>query len=150
LDKNITNNFWQKFLKSTNKDESTKYYDCFYFSIEELADELLQLVLSGKKTATTSNFLSYGADELPKVGNLSIVLDSKENPHCVIETKAVTILPFKEITYDICKREGEDDTLESWQKNHWFFFTEDGKEDGYEFTEDSLVVFEDFEVIYNV
>jgi uncharacterized protein YhfF len=52
------------------------------------------------------------------------------------------------MTYDICKREGEDDTLESWQKNHKKFFTEEGKAIGYKFTENMLVVFEDFELLY--
>lgn len=65
-----------------------------------------------------------------------------------METKNITIIPFKDITYDICSREGEDDSLESWREGHIRFFSNEGKEIGYEFTEDMLVVFEDFEVIY--
>jgi uncharacterized protein YhfF len=52
------------------------------------------------------------------------------------------------MTYDICKREGEDDTLESWQKGHRHFFTEEGKELGYVFSESMPVIFEDFKVVY--
>jgi uncharacterized protein YhfF len=52
------------------------------------------------------------------------------------------------MTYEICKREGEDDNLESWQKNHFKYFTDEGSELGYEFTQESLVVFEDFHVVY--
>ena len=52
------------------------------------------------------------------------------------------------MTIDICKREGEDDTLESWQQGHRHFFTEEGKAMGYEFSETMPVVFEDFEVVY--
>ena len=66
----------------------------------------------------------------------------------MIRTSKVRILPFREMTYDICKLEGEDDTLASWQRGHQRFFTEEGKELGYEFTEDMPVVFEEFEVVY--
>lgn len=69
-------------------------------------------------------------------------------PRCVIETISVTIIPFSDITYDICKREGEDDTLESWRAGHINFFKEEGKKLGYEFKNDMPVIFEDFEVVY--
>ena len=45
-------------------------------------------------------------------------------------------------------QEGEDDSLESWREGHIRFFRNEGKELGYEFKEDMLVVFEDFEVVY--
>ena len=69
-------------------------------------------------------------------------------PKCVIETTNVRILPFKDITYDICRLEGEDDSLESWRKGHISFFKEEGKKSGYEFSEEMPVVFEEFEVVY--
>lgn len=62
--------------------------------------------------------------------------------------KTGTIIPFSDITYDICKREGEDDTLESWRAGHINFFKEEGKKLGYEFKNDMPVIFEDFEVVY--
>lgn len=52
------------------------------------------------------------------------------------------------MTYDICKREGEDDSLESWRAGHIKYFTQEGKQVGYDFREDMPVVFEDFEVVY--
>lgn len=51
------------------------------------------------------------------------------------------------MTYEIARLEGEDDTLESWQKTHQQFFTEEGKELGYIFSENMPVVFEEFKVI---
>lgn len=60
----------------------------------------------------------------------------------------MTILPFKDMTFDICKREGEDETLESWQRGHIRYYTAEGKQLGYEFTEDLPIVFEDFKVVY--
>jgi len=143
--------FWQEFLSSGNLDASTEYIECFHFELtEEWANKLLALVLEGKKKATAGSlhYFEKTSERLPRVGDYSIVTDWDGNPRCVIKTTAVTILPFNEITFDICKREGEDETLESWQEGHRHFFTEDGKEVGYEFSETMPVVFEDFEVVY--
>lgn len=143
--------FWNEFLTETGKDKSVKYIESFHFELtEKLANELLELVLSGQKAATASSLLSYKiyGDRVPEVGDYSIVTDWDGNPRCIIETTAVTILPFKDITYDICKREGEDDNLESWQRGHIKYFTEEGKDAGYTFTEEMPVIFEDFKVVY--
>lgn len=143
--------FWSEFLKETGRDNSETYIECFHFELtKELANYLLELVLAGTKRATASSLLAYqkSDEKLPEVGELSIITDWEGNPRCVIETTAITLLPFKDITYDICKREGEDDTLESWQQGHMRFFKEEGKELGYEFSEDMMVVFEDFKVVY--
>ena len=143
--------FWQEFLQKTGRPPETTCFESFHFTNDErLANELLELVLSGKKRATASSLLCYAAGEEPKPGNLSIVTDWDGNPHCVIETQAVQIIPFCEMTFDICSREGEDECLETWQAGHRRFFSEDCKEMGYEFTEDMPVVFEDFEVVYSI
>lgn len=145
--------FWNEFLKKTKRHETTKYIEAFHFELtEKLANELLQLVLIGQKRATASSLLSYQIEgtRIPEVGDLSIVTDWDGYPKCVIETTVVSIIPFKDITYDICKREGEDDTLESWQRGHERFFKSEGRTIGYEFTEEMPVVFEDFEVVYQV
>lgn len=143
--------FWKEFLTATGRRENSKYLEVFHFELtEKWANELLRLVLIGQKKATASSLWSYECEgePLPTVGDLSIVTDWKGVPHCVIETTAVTVLPFSEITYDIAKREGEDDTLASWQQGHIKFYKEEGKMLGYEFTEDMPVVFEDFKVVY--
>lgn len=116
---------------------------------ERAANFLLALVLSGKKRATSSSFLGYEIDgtPLPKSGERSVITYWDGTPGCIIETKNVRIIPYREITYDLAKLEGEDETLESWQDTHSRFFTEEGKELGYRFTEDMPVVFEEFEVI---
>lgn len=145
--------FWNTFLKETNRNEATKYLEVFHFELtEKWANELLRLVLIGQKRATASSLWKYEIEGggMPQVGDLSIVTDLEGIPRCVIETTAITIIPFSDITYDICKREGEDDTLESWVKGHTHFFTEDGKQSGYEFSYDMPVVFEDFGVVYQV
>ena len=143
--------FWREYLQCARLDENTKYYECFYFgSGEQIANELLALVLEGKKRATSSSLWAYekGGDPLPKPGDLSIVTDFAGEPYCVIETTAVTILPFCEMSYEICSREGEDEVLETWQRAHESCFAAEGRELGFDFTPEMPVVFEDFEVVY--
>ncbi len=122
----------------------------WHFELTEGAcNYLLDLVLKGQKKATASSVLGYQieGEEIPKEGNLSVITDWDGNPRCVIKTTRVRIIPYKDITFDIAKLEGEDDTLESWRKNHEKFFTEEGKELGYKFSEEMEVIFEEFEVI---
>lgn len=141
---------WADFLRDTGRAPDTKYIECFHFEMSEYwANELLRLVLDGVKKATSSSLWGYEieGDPIPQKGELSIVTDWDGNPKCVIETTDVTILPFKDITYDICKRKGEDDSLESWRKGHIDFFKEE-KEPGYEFSENMPMIFEDFKVVY--
>lgn len=147
---NRINLFFERFKSHNNKPDAT-YKEAFFFDLtKESASHLLELVLSGKKKATASSFHAYQIEneELPKIGEYSIVTDFDGKPYAVIQTKLVTILPFNEMTYEICMREGEDENLLSWQNNHIHFFTEEGKLLGYTFDEHMLVVFEDFEVVY--
>ena len=143
--------FWHRFLVEKRLPQDSTYFDCFHFELtEKWAEELLRLVLLGQKKATASSLYAFEKENLrlPEVGDFSIVTNWAGEPKCVIQTSKVRILPFREMTYDICKLEGEDDTLASWQRGHQRFFTEEGKELGYEFTEDMPVVFEEFEVVY--
>jgi len=145
--------FWTLFCEQTKRSPSTKYLSVFHFELtEKWADELLQLVLSGKKRATASSLWSFELEgmEIPRAGDLSIVTDWAGNPRCVIETTTVTILPFDEMTFDICQREGEDDCLESWVDGHRRFFSNEGALMGYSFSETMPIVFEEFEVIYQM
>lgn len=143
--------FWGRYLKSSEKPAGTTFKESFYFGYyEELANELLRLVLAGQKTATTSSYLAYAnaGEALPKVGDLSIVTDWSGRPACVIETTKVVTLPFNHMTFDLCRLEGEDENLASWQENHRQAFTHSGPEEGYVFTEEMPVVFEVFRVVY--
>ncbi len=122
----------------------------WHFEItESAANYLLKLVLEGKKKATASSLWGYELEKepLPEAGQLSVITYWDGTPGCVVKTTNVRIIPYRDITYDIAKLEGEDDTLESWQKNHEAFFTAEGKELGYPFSPDMPVVFEEFQVV---
>ena len=72
-------------------------------------DRLVNLVLDGKKTATTS---LYELDNVSKIGYISILTDSKDNNVCFIKTNNVIITEFKNITWDLAKLEGENKSLD--------------------------------------
>ena len=116
--------FWHRFLVEKRLPPDSTYFDCFHFELtEKWAEELLRLVLLGQKKATASSLYAFEKENLrlPEVGDFSIVTNWAGEPKCVIRTSKVRILPFREMTYDICKLEGEDDTLASWQRGHQRF-----------------------------
>ena len=122
----------------------------WHFELTENAcNQLLDLVLAGKKRATSSSLLSYRmeGEEIPKAGDLSVITDWDGVPRCVVMTTAVRVMRYGDITFSIAKLEGEDDSLESWRRSHERFFRAEGKELGYSYSEDLDVVFEEFEVV---
>ena len=125
----------------------TGEYDAWGFG----DDELTELVRSGKKTATSSAFVLYELEDedLPEVGETSILLDDNEEAVCIIRTTKVYTTPFNEVTAEHASKEGEGDlSLDYWRQVHEDFFTEELEEAGQQFTEDMLVVCEEFEVIF--
>lgn len=141
-----TSEYWENFKKENNLN-NINYYDAFSFGMNDIeADELLSLVLEEKKKATTSVYLEN--EKYPKIGDYSIVLDSNNEPKCIIKTTNYTIMPFKDMTYDIAKKEGEDECLETWISTHKKMFISEGKEYGYKFNEELKIFFEEFQVVY--
>ena len=130
------------------RDQSLEY-EAWAFGDD--ADLLADLVLKGIKTATSSNYIFYELEneELPQVNEYSIILNSKEEAVCIIQTTKVYIVPFHEVSDDHAYKEGERNrTLEDWRNIHKTFFGNELKEIGKEFKEDMLVVCEEFKVVY--
>ncbi len=143
--------FWRTFLRGTGRDEALEPYECFHFHINrEGADALLQLVLDGKKRATSSSVegCRLQGQRPPQPGDLSVVTDWTGRPHCVIETQTVQILPFRDVSFDLAALEGEDESLASWREGHQRFFTAEGALLGYRFSQEMPVAFETFQVVY--
>lgn len=114
-------------------------------------DKLAELVLHGKKTATASAYPLYKADgeELPKVGEYSVILDSKDEAVCVIRTTKVYVETFENVSERHAALEGEGDlSLEYWRCVHREFFTDELKPYGMKFDEKMKVVCEEFEKVY--
>ncbi|WP_372729117.1 ASCH domain-containing protein [Nocardioides sp.] len=112
----------------------------------EQADELLALVLDGRKTATVSALRDYdGAEALPQVGALGIVLDGAGHPRALLETTEVSVVPFDQVPAEHALAEGEGDgSLASWRETQERFFA--ACEGG--FAPDMPVVLERFRVLH--
>jgi len=88
----------------------------------EMADELLDLVLLGRKTATSWAAV-HGVLDGEKVGERMIVKDGKGNPRVVIETTELTRRKFNEVDETFARDEGEGDlSLEYYKKAHRGYF----------------------------
>lgn len=142
--------FWREFLDQKGLDPGLRYLECTMFGEPEHADRLLDLVLAGKKRATTSSLRYYQVTggRPPQPGDYSIVTNGAGKPRCVIQTRSVTRLSFSQMTYEICRREGEDDDLATWKAGHKAYFEREGSRCGYAFSPDMPLLFEDFELVY--
>lgn len=109
-------------------------------------DKLVKLVLKGEKRATTSLYKEYilEGEELPKVGDRSIILFDDGREACLIENVEVMVTEFKNITEELAFIEGEGDkTLDYYRREHIRIF----KGIDSDFNDLSKVVFEIFKVI---
>ncbi|MCE7791840.1 ASCH domain-containing protein [Salipaludibacillus sp. CUR1] len=140
---------WEDF-KKVNPDAPENYEAWAFGDSKEMADELAELVLEGRKTATASNYSLYGDEEpLPFVGLHNIILDGDGKAVAVAETTSVEIVPFDEVTEEHAYLEGEGDrTLKYWRDVHEDFFKKEFKEVDQEFHSKIPVVCEKFKVVY--
>ena len=114
-------------------------------------DLLAELVAKGVKTATASAYDEYVhyEEELPKVGDLDVVLDGQGQAAAIIETTKVTVIPFRDVSADHAYKEGEGDrSLTYWRQVHEELFTKWLAEIGLSFSPESKVVLEEFQVVY--
>lgn len=140
--------FWQAYLAKLPQYHAHRFKplpDAWGFGdCPQMADELGKLVLNGIKTATCTR---YNGENILKDAGLSIILDSSENPLCIIETYEITVRRYCDIGEEFAAAEGEGDfSLAYWRKAHWQFFSNEANI-GLEVSEDMLLICERFRVI---
>jgi len=145
--------FWQSYLASLPPEakKPLKPYETWSFcDNEEDANELGKLTKMGIKTATSSLIWAYEAEneELPKVGDLSIITNWDGVPLCIIETTEVQIKAFNEVNDRFAYDEGEGDrSLAYWRRVHWEAFSRECSAIGREVNEKMPIVCERFRVV---
>lgn len=138
---------WNEYAQKAGIEHTN--YEAWAFG--DAADELAELVNNGRKTATASAFPLYELEQepLPRAGEYSVILDSGDQAACVIRTDRVYVMPFREISEEHARREGEGDlSLVYWREVHQRFFRKEMEEAGLDFDEDMLVVCEEFSCVY--
>lgn len=131
------------------KDE---HYEAWCYG-SDIPDLLAKLTVSGTKTATASAypFYEYEKCELPKVGEHNIILDTNGSAVCITKTTHVTVVPFLQVSAEHAYKEGEGDrSLQYWRTVHAKFFSDELTEINVKFSEDMLVVCEEFQVVFPV
>jgi len=143
----VIDDFWAEFVRVTGIDGP---YEAWAFgdeSLSDLATELALLVRDGPKRATAGLAAEYEAESepLPMVGDMSIILDGRGEPVCVIRTTQVDSQRFGDVDEGFAWDEGEGDrTLAWWRRAHaWYFEQFDIRVD-----EDTPMVLERFELLW--
>ena len=145
---------WKKYLSTIgeNINVTGKTYESWYFcNNEKDANELAGLVKKGIKKATTSLHCLYEIENelIPEVGDYAVITNWKGVAQSITQITSTNTIPFKEVTEEFAAKEGEGDkTLSFWRKVHRKVFTLELKEYSKKFSEDILVVCEEFEVVY--
>jgi uncharacterized protein YhfF len=142
--------YWERFKKETGV--VAELTDAFGMGDSpELRQELLELVLEGKKRASTtlvSEMVTEGWPE-PKEGDYNILLDGEGRPAAVIVTVSARRARFRDVDAEHAYWEGEmERTLESYRREHAKYYRRRGEALGFEFSEDMEVILERFEVVY--
>jgi uncharacterized protein YhfF len=117
------------------------------------ADELVELVLTGRKRATAGALWFYEDEEepLPAPGDFSVVTDWSGAGRCVIRTTAVEVVAFDEVTEEFAATEGEGDgSLAYWRQAHRSAFGREFEGTGRSLQPDTPVVCERFDLVFPV
>lgn len=113
---------------------------------EEMCAELLELIRSGKKTATCGALREFGpnGDAMPEVGRRDIALNWDGSPALLLETREVNRRRFCDVDETFALAEGENEDLAGWPRDHRRYFERNGG-----FDEHLILVCERFELIYD-
>lgn len=91
----------------------------------EQRDRLTALITSGVKRGTTGLLSEYTDEELERVGERMMLVDSVGAGIGIIEVTDVQLVAFGDVTWEFARSEGEGDTdLEQWRNGHRRFFAE--------------------------
>ncbi len=147
-----TSEFWKQYLKDTNQNENEAVYSGeLVFEDEGMTGRTqLSMVLSGSKTAmfTPLETIEINLEKMPVTGEVYVVLDTNDEPRCVIELTDVRIIPLNEISWELARKDGEDEDMQDWKEKMEEFLEEEADLCGFEALPDSKIVCEIFKLIY--
>jgi uncharacterized protein YhfF len=152
-DPRLIETFWRRFTAACPVHSGSAIAPAWCFGDSpEMADELLDLVITGPKRATAGALADHVADDepVPRVGDLSVLLDGSSRPRAVIMTTDVRIGPLSSVDDQFAWDEGEGDRSRTWWLDaHTRYFERWFARVGRDFHADIDVVFERFELVYH-
>lgn len=111
---------------------------------EELCNEVLALVRSGKKTVTCAALTDFGTgkDPMPEVGRQDIALEWDGSPAVQMETLEVLTMPFGDVTEELAADMAEFRDLQDFRDQYRAYFEARGK-----WSPDMMLMVERFRLI---
>ena len=144
--------FWAEFCRSQNLVDIDEPYQVWYFgNSSEMARELADLVLAGRKTATASlaKTNEVEPEKAPILNGYSVVTDFDGEPLCVLQTTEIEHMRFIDVGDEFAAMEGEGDfSLEYWRRVHREYFEREAERHGFDFHDEMIVCCERFKVLY--
>ena len=143
--------FWARFAREKNLADA-HYIVASFGDSAAMADELLALVLCGRKRATASLVRDYqraGSHPFPTVGEYIVWLDGSGCPRCITQTTSVEVKPLSQVDARFAWVEGAGDGSRAWWLTaHQNYFTRQAARDGFAMHDDIETVFERFDLIW--
>ncbi|TVR30583.1 MAG: GNAT family N-acetyltransferase [Spirochaetaceae bacterium] len=142
--------YWHDFVLRNPEHVGSSYTVWAFGDGARVANKLLNLVIEGKKTATSwaLELLALEDKEPPQPGQLSVVSYSDGYPGAIVQTTAVEVHPFNQVDNEHARLEGEGDlSLDHWRDTHRTVFSRELESRGRTFSDTTPVVCERFQLI---
>ncbi|MEO8608323.1 MAG: ASCH domain-containing protein [Chloroflexota bacterium] len=145
--------FWNAYLLTLPEAERnlTYYEAASWGNSDELADTIATAILSGVKT-TTSRLeweREKSNDPSEKIGDISIVLDGKQRPVCIVEVVDLFIKPFDQVEAAFVYQYGEGSRdMDFWNMNMWDYYVGECAAIGLQASRNMPMICEVFKVIF--
>ncbi|NAY91476.1 ASCH domain-containing protein [Muricauda sp. JGD-17] len=146
--RNLWGDFLDKHLEFASEDAPKVIHFC---DNEKDANICADLVCKDVKRATSHSLLGLQLrhEELPRIGDFAVVTDWAGKAKCVIRTTSVRLIPFFSVREEHARLEGEGDkSLQHWKETHWDYYTRELSEFGRTPRESMIIVFEEFENLF--
>jgi uncharacterized protein YhfF len=143
--------YWEEFRKDTGL-QGGRYVAASFGDNPSMANDLVALVLTGRKRATASLARDYRhptADPFPAVGDYVVWLDGSGTPRCITKTTHVEMKPMSQVDDLFAWDEGEGDRTRAWWlEAHRRYFGRQADRQGFLMHDEIETVFERFELVW--
>ena len=144
--------FWKRFVKFQGIDNRPCPIAFYFCDNPHDADTCAVLVVAGIKQATAPSqwWFDKHKETLPHIGDYFVVTNWDGVPQAVIQTTAVTIVPFGQVDDTFAYAEGEGDrSLTEWRRVHRSYYAREMDCDESEITDDFAVVCHRFRCLFS-
>ena len=146
----LVDEYWCDFVLRNGTFAGVDYAVWSFGDGPRLANELLNLVIDGRKraTATLQATRELDGEPPPVVGGVSVITYADRSPGAIVQTTGVEVVPFSQVSAEHARLEGEGDlSLDQWRRDHEQLFSRECARHGKAFSPDLPVVCERFALL---